>query len=120
MTDISQSRILIMATDGFEQSELLVPLQKLKEAGAIILGKTTMHELAAGIVTVGSSFGQTRNPYDLDRTPGGSSGGAAAWAAHRMVTRAPRATSPAAIFSRYRSAPPPSGFRVSRQLKNAT
>jgi len=36
MTDISQSRILIMATDGFEQSELLVPLQKLKEAGAIV------------------------------------------------------------------------------------
>ena len=53
-------------------------VRRLKEAGAIILGKTTMHELAAGIVTVGSSFGQTRNPYDLDRTPGGSSGGTGA------------------------------------------
>ena len=36
MTDIKQSRILIMASDGFEQSELLVPLQKLKEAGATV------------------------------------------------------------------------------------
>jgi Asp-tRNA(Asn)/Glu-tRNA(Gln) amidotransferase A subunit family amidase len=53
-------------------------VQRLKDAGAIILGKTTMHELAAGITTVGSSFGQTRNPYDLDRTPGGSSGGTGA------------------------------------------
>lgn len=53
-------------------------VQRLEAAGAVILGKTTMHELAAGIVTVGSSFGQTRNPYDLDRTPGGSSGGTGA------------------------------------------
>jgi Asp-tRNA(Asn)/Glu-tRNA(Gln) amidotransferase A subunit family amidase len=53
-------------------------VRKLKEAGVVILGKTTMHELAAGITTVGSSFGQTRNPYDLDRTPGGSSGGTGA------------------------------------------
>ena len=53
-------------------------VRKLREAGAVILGKTTMHELAAGITTVGSSFGQTRNPYDLDRTPGGSSGGTGA------------------------------------------
>jgi amidase len=51
---------------------------KLKAAGAVILGKTNMHELAAGIVTVGSRFGQTKNPYDLDRNPGGSSGGTGA------------------------------------------
>ena len=37
-----------------------------------------MHELAAGIFTVGSRFGQTKNPYDLDRNPGGSSGGTGA------------------------------------------
>ena len=37
-----------------------------------------MHELAAGIITVGSRFGQTKNPYDLDRNPGGSSGGTGA------------------------------------------
>ena len=53
-------------------------VQRLKAAGAVILAKTTMHELAAGITTVGSSFGYTRNPYDLTRTPGGSSGGTGA------------------------------------------
>jgi Asp-tRNA(Asn)/Glu-tRNA(Gln) amidotransferase A subunit family amidase len=53
-------------------------VQRLKTAGAVILGKTNMHELAAGITTVGSGFGQTRNPYDLDRNPGGSSGGTGA------------------------------------------
>jgi Asp-tRNA(Asn)/Glu-tRNA(Gln) amidotransferase A subunit family amidase len=53
-------------------------VQRLKAAGAVILGKTNMHELASGIVTVGSAFGQTKNPYDLDRNPGGSSGGTGA------------------------------------------
>jgi Asp-tRNA(Asn)/Glu-tRNA(Gln) amidotransferase A subunit family amidase len=53
-------------------------VQRLKAAGAIILAKTTMHELASGILTVGSGFGQTKNPYDLSRNPGGSSGGTGA------------------------------------------
>ena len=53
-------------------------VQRLKSAGAIILAKTTMHELASGILTVGSGFGQTKNPYDLSRNPGGSSGGTGA------------------------------------------
>ena len=53
-------------------------VRRLKTAGAVILGKTNMHELAAGIFTAGSRFGQTRNPYDLDRNPGGSSGGTGA------------------------------------------
>jgi Asp-tRNA(Asn)/Glu-tRNA(Gln) amidotransferase A subunit family amidase len=51
---------------------------KLREAGAIILGKTNMHELARGITTVSSFVGQTRNPYDPSRNPGGSSGGTGA------------------------------------------
>lgn len=49
--------------------------RKLREAGAIILMKTNMHELALSGTTVSSLGGQTRNPYDLTRTPGGSSGG---------------------------------------------
>ena len=51
---------------------------KLRDAGAVILGKTNLHELAAGIITISSLGGQTRNPYDPARTPGGSSGGTAA------------------------------------------
>lgn len=50
-------------------------VKRLKAAGAIILGKTTMHELAAGTTTVSSLTGFTRNPYDPSRSPGGSSGG---------------------------------------------
>ena len=53
-------------------------VKKLRDAGAVILGKTTMHELAAGITTISSYTGQTRNPYDLYRLPGGSSGGTGA------------------------------------------
>jgi Asp-tRNA(Asn)/Glu-tRNA(Gln) amidotransferase A subunit family amidase len=51
---------------------------RLRAAGAIILGKTAMHELALGITTVSSLTGQSRNPYDLRRSPGGSSGGTGA------------------------------------------
>ena len=53
-------------------------VRKLKEAGAIILGKANMHELARGITTISSFGGQTRNPYDPARNPGGSSGGTGA------------------------------------------
>jgi len=53
-------------------------VRKLRAAGAIIIGKTTMHELAAGITTISSMTNQTRNPYDLTRVPGGSSGGTGA------------------------------------------
>jgi amidase len=53
-------------------------VQKLRAAGAIILGKTNLHELAAGILTVSSFGGQTLNPYDPTRNPGGSSGGTGA------------------------------------------
>ena len=50
----------------------------LKRAGAIILGKTNLHELALEGLSVSSVGGQTLNPYDLSRTPGGSSGGTGA------------------------------------------
>ncbi|KAF9887389.1 hypothetical protein FE257_010244 [Aspergillus nanangensis] len=51
---------------------------RLKSAGAIVLAKANLHEFSLEGVTVSSLGGQTRNPYDLTRTPGGSSGGTAA------------------------------------------
>lgn len=62
---------LMPQTDAFQ-------VQRLRAAGAVILAKTTMHELAAGITTISSLTGQSRNPYDLMRVPGGSSGGTGA------------------------------------------
>lgn len=59
-----------------EHDELIV--ERLREAGAITLGKTNVPEFSAGAHTFNPLFGTTRNPYDLDRTAGGSSGGAAA------------------------------------------
>ena len=53
-------------------------VMRLREAGAIILGKSNMHELAAGITTISSLGGQTRNAYDPRRCRGGSSGGTGA------------------------------------------
>jgi amidase len=61
------------------------PIEKLRKAGAIILGKTTLSEYAAGD-TYGSMFGITRNPYDLERTVGGSSGGSGAAVAANFST----------------------------------
>ncbi|MDB5775822.1 MAG: Amidase [Herbaspirillum sp.] len=51
--------------------------KKLRDAGAIIIAKTNLHELARAGTTMSSRGGQTLNPYDLTRTPGGSSGGTA-------------------------------------------
>jgi Asp-tRNA(Asn)/Glu-tRNA(Gln) amidotransferase A subunit family amidase len=60
---------------------------RFRQAGALILAKTNMHEFALAGVTASSLGGQTKNPYDLTRTPGGSSGGTgAALAANFAVT----------------------------------
>jgi aspartyl-tRNA(Asn)/glutamyl-tRNA(Gln) amidotransferase subunit A len=53
-------------------------VQRLREAGAVMLGKTNTHELAMGGTTNNIHFGATHNPWALDRVPGGSSGGSAA------------------------------------------
>jgi len=51
---------------------------RLREAGAVLLGKTALHEFAYGVTTNNPHFGPTRNPWHLDRIPGGSSGGSGA------------------------------------------
>ena len=66
-----------------ESDSLIV--ERLRAAGAIVIGKTNTPEFGAGSQTFNAVFGATRNPYDLSRTPGGSSGGAAAAVAAGML-----------------------------------
>jgi aspartyl-tRNA(Asn)/glutamyl-tRNA(Gln) amidotransferase subunit A len=74
----------IRTTAGSKILKDFVPLHdavvwaKLLEAGAILLGKTNLHEFAYGVTTNNPHYGPTRNPWDLARIPGGSSGGSAA------------------------------------------
>lgn len=64
------------ALEGFTPVADSWVARRLADAGAIILAKANLHEFALGGLTISSLGGQTRNPYDLSRTPGGSSGGA--------------------------------------------
>lgn len=61
---------------------------QLKKAGAVILGKTNLHEFAYGVTSNNPHYGPTRNPWDTARIPGGSSGGAAATVAAGLCVAA--------------------------------
>jgi aspartyl-tRNA(Asn)/glutamyl-tRNA(Gln) amidotransferase subunit A len=80
----------VRTTAAFERFKDRVPardaaaVRKLKEAGAVILGKTNMHELAMGTTSTVSWFGPVHNPWNPDHIAGGSSGGSAAAVASGM------------------------------------
>ena len=67
-----------LALKGMQPAEDAFSVVRLRQAGALIIGKTNLHELAITGITVSSLGGQTKNPYELTRTPGGSSGGTGA------------------------------------------
>ena len=77
----------VLFADHVPDRDALV-VARMSQAGAISLGKTNTPEFGAGSHTVNPVFGATRNPYDLSRSAGGSSGGAAAALAARMISLA--------------------------------
>jgi amidase len=85
-----EGKVTSHGTQAFDQpatkdSEIV---RRLRAAGAIVIGKTTMPELGLWPFTESITWGVTRNPWDTDRTPGGSSGGSAAAVAAGLVPAA--------------------------------
>ena len=79
--------VTTFGTDGFDQPAAADAemVRRLREAGAIVVGKTLLPELAVCGFTESATFGVSRNPWDPQTTPGGSSGGSAAAVAAGMV-----------------------------------
>ncbi len=73
------------ALEGYQPAANAPVVQALLNAGAIVLGKTNLHELSAGFTTNNAFTGSTSNPYDFERIPGGSSGGNGAALAARFT-----------------------------------
>jgi amidase len=71
---------------GAQPEQDAFAVKRLREAGALILGKANLQEFASGGISVSSLGGQVKNPYDLTRTPGGSSGGTGAAVAANFAT----------------------------------
>lgn len=71
--------------DGHLATEDAPVIARLREAGAVFIGKTNLHEFAFGTTNEDSAYGPARNPYDPSRSPGGSSGGSAASLAAGMA-----------------------------------
>jgi aspartyl-tRNA(Asn)/glutamyl-tRNA(Gln) amidotransferase subunit A len=73
--------------DNIPQEDAFV-VQKIKRAGAQIIGKTNTHEIALGVTNNNPHYGACKNPWDISRTPGGSSGGSAVAVATGMAMAA--------------------------------
>src|SRR5262249_61988326 len=80
-------------------------VEKLEKAGAVLIGKLNMHELAYGITSTNPHFGAVCNPWNVEHIPGGSSGGSGAAVAAQMVFMAMGSDTGGSI------PPPPAPFR---------